>query len=192
MISKKFVVLTGIDGSGKDYVAQHLHKFDPHSSLMSTPTPPFLPSRSEIDSFALSIPATHYFFYLASIIHASEIIKQKLDYGNVYCGRYLIDTVVYHRAMGLLVELEYETHLYKIKRPDTTIFLEIDDEQVRQERLNKRGKFTIGDKLVNDEQLRNAIKKEYESLSNNYIKVDNCGRNIQDVVTEIQELIGFA
>ena len=41
MTPNKFVVITGIDGAGKDFVAQGLCHADPGSHLIATPTPPF-------------------------------------------------------------------------------------------------------------------------------------------------------
>ena len=184
----KFIVLTGIDGSGKDFVAKHLQAADPGSKLIQTPTEPFLRSRLEVDRFALEIPAAHYFFYLASIIHASSQVGQMLKTSNVYCARYLLSTVVYHRAMGLSVDLEYETPLYKITQPDLTVFLVV-DERTRQERLRTRGKFTIGDKIVDEEQFRNTLLREYQSFSGFFVTVNNYGRDIKDVVAEIRGYI---
>jgi len=189
MTSSKFVVLTGLDGSGKDFVAENLKNVDPTASLISTPTPPFQPSRLAVDGFALVIPAAHYYFYLASIIHASTLIVESLKHGNVYCGRYLIDTVVYHRAMGLAVNLEYDTPIYHIRKPDLTVFLEISDERIRQERIEKRGKRSIGDTYVDKKQFRNSLIKEYEKLSEHFVIVNNTNRKIQDVVDEIRSLM---
>jgi len=101
----KFIVLTGIDGAGKDFIANHLSLVDPGSFYMRTPTFPFDEIRNKVDAFTLQYPEAHYYFYLSSVIHASKIISEKLVNGNVYCSRYLIDTVVYHRAIGLSVAL---------------------------------------------------------------------------------------
>lgn len=179
------MVITGVDGSGKDYVAQHLHQIDQDSGLIGTPTPAFLSSRLAVDAFALEVPSAHYYFYLASVIHASCLIEDMLKRGNVYCVRYLIDTIVYHRAMGLPVQLEYETVWYKIKKPDMTIFLEIDDENLRQSRLKEREKITVGDQMVNQFELRSRILSEYAHFSREFITVNNSHRKIDDVITEI-------
>jgi len=185
----KLVVVTGIDGSGKDYVAQYLHAQDHPSSLISTPTAPFLCARLDIDAFALTLPAAHYFFYLASVIHASSIIEQRLIEGNVYCVRYLIDTVAYHRAMGLPIIIEYETPLYRIRQPDLTVFLNVTDEGIRQERLKTRGKITVGDHIVNEEGFRNSLLQEYQRLSEHFVVIDNTHRDIGEVAEEIAHLL---
>lgn len=183
----KFVVISGIDGSGKDYVVDHLFEKDPKSTILKTPTNPFVASRSHVDKFALEIPASHYYFYLATVIHASNLVEKALRRGNVYCVRYLLDTVVYHRAMGFSAELEYETELYSLQRPDATFFLAVEDERVRQSRLRERSSLSVGDKLVNDENLRQAILNEYSRYSNEYIVIDNCNRDITDVIASIRK-----
>ncbi|HEY4673018.1 MAG TPA: hypothetical protein VIH03_02515 [Nitrososphaerales archaeon] len=187
MKTGKFIVITGIDGSGKDFVVGHLKSTDPDAIIIKTPTEPFIPARLHVDEFALEVPIAHYYFYLASVIHASNLVEKALGRGNVYCVRYLLDTVVYHRAMGLSIELEYETALYRIQKPDCTFFLTVDDERVRQNRLKSRGKITVGDKIVNQEKLRRAILEEYGRYSNEYIQINNCDRDITDVAADIRK-----
>lgn len=186
----KFVVITGIDGAGKNYVAEHLHQADQGSHLIETPTPIYVPIRGEIDKRALQNPAAHYLFYLSSVVDASQGVKNLLQTGTVYCVRYLLDTVVYHRAMGLPVKLIYETGIYQIVRPDLTIFLTVSSEDVRQNRLATRGKFTAGDKIVNQVDLRQRILSEYQRFASEYVKVDNTNRSIGEVVAEIQKIMG--
>jgi len=186
MKNNKLIVVTGIDGSGKDFVAEHLHLSEPKSTLLTSPSEPFLLSRLGVDSFALKIPAAHYFFYLAGNIHTSYMAEKALNKGHVFCVRYLIDTVVYHRAMGLDVKLEYETALYKIRKPDLVIFLYVDNESVRQSRLSTRGKITIGDEIVNNSLFRESLIKEYLSFADEMIIVNNTDKGITDVIAEIK------
>jgi thymidylate kinase len=188
MVANKLIVITGLDGAGKNFVAKHLHALDSHSSLIVTPTTFFLPCRNLIDSIALTVPSAHYYFYLASVIHASAQIEEMLKKGNVYCVRYLIDTVVYHKALGLPVELEYETKTYKIRRPDLTVFLSV-EESVRQERLKSRYKTTLANQIASAERFREAILREYLRLRDYFVIVDNSRRSINDVIAEIREHI---
>jgi thymidylate kinase len=185
----KFIVITGIDGAGKDYVAQQIQKYDPNSTIIKTPTEPFIPARLNIDECALETPAAHYFFYLASVIHASCMVEKKLAHGNVYCVRYLLDTVVYHRAMGLPIALEYETPLYRIRRPDITFLLTVFDERIRQQRLHDRHCITPGDLIVNDHSLRKAILAEYARFADQLIPIDNSRRDISDVAGDMWRII---
>src|SRR5689334_7241037 len=110
------VVIAGLDGVGKDFIAERLHDTDSGSTLLKTPTNPFASIRADLDGMARSAPAARYAFYLASVIHASDLIMRALPHGNVYCVRYLIDTVVYHRALGLTVPFAYDTDWYQLRR----------------------------------------------------------------------------
>lgn len=189
MVNPKFIVITGIDGAGKDYVTQQIQKYDPDSTIIKTPTEPFIPARLNIDECALETPASHYFFYLASVIHASCMVEKRLARGNVYCVRYLLDTVVYHRAMGLPIDLDYETPLYRIRRPDLTFLLTIFDERIRQRRLHDRHCITPGDLIVNDRSLREAILAEYARFADQLIPIDNSQRDVDDVAGDIWRII---
>lgn len=184
----RFIVLTGLDGSGKDFVAKHLKDADRNAILVRTPAVPFAQFRTVVDEFATALPAVHYFFYLASVIQVSNEIRPMIENGNVYCVRYLLDTVIYHRALGLPVELEYNTPLYSIRPPDLTVFLGIRDETVRKKRVSERGQMTAGDLLVDRDEFRSKLLSEYRRFATNYTIVDNTRRHVDEVVSEIRNL----
>lgn len=117
------------------------------------------------------------------------MVEKRLARGNVYCVRYLLDTVVYHRAMGLPIDLEYETPLYRIRRPDLTFLLTIFDERIRQRRLHDRHCITPGDLIVNDRSLREAILAEYARFADQLIPIDNSQRDVDDVAGDIWRII---
>lgn len=181
----QLVVITGLDGSGKNFIATHLQAADPGSAVLETPTVPFATVRTQIDEMALNVPAAHYAFYLGSVIHASYMIERKLERGNVYCVRYLIDTVAYHRALGLTVPLTYVTDWYRVRPPDWTFLLQA-DEDTRRRRLRSRGKVTVGDRLVDEARLRAAIEREYEALSGEYVAIRNADGEVDNVVASIR------
>jgi len=182
----KLIVITGLDASGKDTVAAALQGLDPGSYLVKTPTDPFIPARSEMDALAMQHPWMHYYFYLASIYHASSIISKLLkNGGNVYCVRYLLDTVCYHRGLGLPVHLNYTKG---IRRPDLTIFLAINDEGVRQQRLGSRGR-SVGDEVTDNDHVRQRILEAYRQYKSEYILVDNTFKTVPQVVEEIRYII---
>jgi thymidylate kinase len=186
-VTYPLVVLTGLDGSGKDYVAEALHDSDPGSHLLRTPGPPFTAVRSVIDLLAQTHPAVHYHFYLASVLYASAQARSRLATGTVYMVRYLLDTVCYHRALGVPAELQYVTPLYDIRSPDLTIFLNA-PEGLRRARLARRGPTTIGDRLVEHDDLRRRILTEYRRHEQTFVRVDNSGRLLSEVLADITKL----
>lgn len=176
-MGNKLIVITGLDGSGTSTLAEALSSRDPGSRVFKTPGSPFDTFRSQVDEQvrSLSQPA-HYLFYLSSVVFASTQIEKHLEHGNVYCVRYLIDTVVSHRAAGLDVGMDYETQLYSIRKPDLTLMVQI-AEETRQERISARGKGFL-DQLLDDDSLRSAFRREFENLSHHYVSVPNNGPDI--------------
>lgn len=170
----RLIVLTALDGVGKDTIAEAIA--EQHACvLMKTPTPAFLPAREAVDSLALEHPATHYLFYLASVVHASDMAKEHLVRGDdVIMVRYLLDTVVYHRAMGLPVDLVYRAEAYDIRKPDLTILLTV-DEATRQERLHSRGHFSTGDRVIEEGGVSARIRQEYQHFWDEFVVVPNAG-----------------
>ncbi len=170
----KLIVITGLDGSGTTTIAQRLVEEDRNGYLMATPDSPYKNFRKEIDITVLidSVEA-HYYFYLSSLIHASEKIKLLLTKHNVYCVRYLIDTVVSHRVAGMDVTLEYITSFYKIIPPNVSLFIEI-DENIRQERITRRGK-DILDKVLDCEETRQRFLNEFKMFQSHLHIINNSG-----------------
>lgn len=178
----KLIVITGLDGSGTSSMAEMLSARDPGSRVVRTPDSPFDACREVIDlQVRDKSQAAHYLFYLSSVVFASTQIEELLKTGNVYCVRYLIDTVVSHRAAGLNVDLTYEGDFYSIKKPDLTIMIGI-DEQVRQERISARGKGFL-DKLLDDDERRARFHQEFERLAQHYVTIENDASNIEVALT---------
>lgn len=155
-----FIVITGLDGSGTSTVAEMLHKIDANSEITRTPSLAYS-NRENIDNSVREISQlAHYLYYLSSVVYESDKIKKENKYkeNNVYCVRYLIDTVVSHSVAGLDVELDYET--YDVLKPDLTIFVVL-NEETRQQRITKRGKSVL-DKVLDDDEKRSQFNKKFE------------------------------
>jgi thymidylate kinase len=184
----KFFVFTGLDGSGTTTLAERLSKTDRGSLLMHTPTPPFQGARPLVDTivYGESISA-HYLFYLASVVHASEKIRTHLTVGNVYCVRYLIDTVVSHRVMGLDVDLAYQTDVYSIIEPDISFFVSV-SEETRQRRLASRGKSEL-DTLLDEEPRRMKFLREFERYGHHLSTISNDKDDPEQAVQAIRAKI---
>ena len=182
-----FIVITGLDGSGTTSLAEKLHEMDKGSILLRTPSIEYC--RELIDkSVRETSPLAHYYFYLSSVIYMSDYIKKNCDYKNknVYCVKYLIDTVVSHQEAGLDVKLDYETD--GILKPDLTVFVQL-DEQIRQERITKRGK-SVFDKLLDDDKTRNNIYDRFKNLlDENTVYFDNTEKDINKNAKALYEKI---
>lgn len=180
----RLIVLTGLDGSGTTSVAERLHELDKGSKIFSGIESPFNDHRDSIDHETRTRSCiAHYFYYLAANIYSSSMIENALEFGNVYCVRYLIDTVVSHRVAGLNVDLTYDNGFYQIHKPDLIVFLSV-EEWKRQERLKKRGKSYL-DNTLDDDDFRKRFLEEFEKLSDHYVSVDTTNKSI----LQIAELI---
>jgi thymidylate kinase len=170
-----FTVLTGLDGSGTSTVAVELSKMDNKAKVYNSIIPPFRDLRKSVDSIVLNENIiSHYFFYLSALAYTTEIIRKDLKDGyNVYCERYLIDTVISHRVHGMNIELTYEIDGYNFLKPDFTFFLEL-DEVVRQDRIAKREKGkNMLDKTLDDDDFRKRFLNEFCHFENDFIRINN-------------------
>ena len=186
-----FIVITGLDGSGTSSVAELLHSMDKNSIITWTPSFEYS-NREQVDNSVREVSQmAHYLYYLSSVVYESDKIKREGNYkeNNVYCVRYLIDTVVSHSVAGLDVKLNYET--YDILKPDLTIFVKL-NEEIRQKRITERGK-SILDKVLDDSKKREQFNKKFDyflSLENGPIIVfNNNSTDIQKSVKELFETI---
>lgn len=186
-----FIVITGLDGSGTSTVAELLHKLDEKSTLTRTPSLEYS-NRENIDNSVREVSQmAHYLYYLSSVVYESEKIKKEDNYkeNNVYCVRYLIDTVVSHSVAGLDVKLDYET--YGILKPDLTIFVKL-NEETRQKRITERGK-SILDKVLDDSEKRKKFNKKFDyflSLEDSpAIVFNNDSTDVQESVKGLFEAI---
>ena len=186
----KFIVLTGLDGSGTSTVAEGLHELDINSTLLKSPPFPFSTNRHTIDEMVFhASPQAHYHYYLAANIYLSTIVNKTLteNDGNIYCQRFFIDTVVSHRAKGVDAKFEYDTDTHSIRKPDYTFFLDVSEEE-RQLRLNERGRGFLDDQLT-DETLCGNMLREFEALSDHFIRIQTTNRSINEIIAEIQSYI---
>ena len=144
---------------------------DSTSYLFHTPDKVYA-DRNLIDEKVRNISqSAHYLYYLSSVVYLSDFIKKTIDYEmhNVYCVRYLIDTVVSHRCAGLEVSMQYEE--YNILKPDLTIFVTL-NEKIRQSRIEKRGRSLL-DKELDCEERRKAFLNEFDNQLEGAIFFDN-------------------
>jgi thymidylate kinase len=87
------------------------------------------------------------------------------------------------------VELNYEGMGYSIHKPDTTIFVNI-DESVRQNRITVRGKSGL-DKVLDDEDTRNRFLMEFNRYEDQFHLVNNSTNNLQDAVLKAMSILDW-
>jgi thymidylate kinase len=179
----RLIVITGLDGTGTSTAGEHLAA-SLGARLIHTPAEPFRQVRGPIDRGPRDeCPAAHYLFYLAALAHAdATLIRPSLERGDVVCVRHLVDTVVSHRAAGLPVEVDYETPLFALRRPDR-IFLLTVEEAVRRQRMAGRERCDHLDRALENEGLRGRFLEEFARLSGMLTRVDTTDLDPARLVT---------
>lgn len=182
-----FIVITGLDGSGTSSIGNALHEIDKESFLFHTPGKEYS-QRDEIDiSIRKCSQQAHYLYYLSSVVYMSDYIRKNIDYekNNVYCVRYLIDTVVSHRVAGLDLSMEDIMKQNHILKPDLTIFVTV-QEKIRQERITIRGK-SILDEALDNKKTRENFLKEFETILTDKIIIDTSLNNLPVIAKDFYE-----
>jgi len=185
----KLIVITGLDGTGTSSVGAALAERR-GAILIHTPAEPFRTLRKDVDLAPRDeSPAAHYFFYLASLVHAdATLIRPGLKQSDVVCVRHLVDTVVSHRVAGLNVEVDYNTGVYELYPPDYIFFLTA-DEDIRRKRISERGRYDHLDRALDDSPLRQRFLEEFGRLSYMMTTVDTSVSGISEVVSSIVRIM---
>lgn len=174
-----FVVLEGIDGSGKTSLAQRVAE---RCGGVAYATPPdkYKKLRKSVD--VNSDLLSHYLFYREAMIEASLEIDAMLSEGKkVICDRYWLSTLVYHRAGNLVVD---PADFSGLVRPDLSVLLLVSKAEQRR-RTRERGK-EIGNidgfqTAITNLYLAALIESEqpFVTINTDYFGLERCA----DIVT---------
>lgn len=164
-----FIVLEGLDGSGKSTTARLLAK-ELNAHCMATPTAKVRGFREDlIESFEGSQEAAQL-FYLATVFDASKRIQKLLKQGqSVVLDRYFLSTQAYATYRGSMLDLDALSSL--LLPADFTVFIDVPLE-LRRERLLTRGA-NAADRETLAEHANTILLREFKR------------RSVSDVVGEL-------
>jgi dTMP kinase len=154
----RFIVVEGIDGSGKSTVAARVadELARRGRKVLRTREPGGTPLGEKIRGLLLDaknsemVPFTELFLYMASRAQlVDEVIRPSLKKGvDVICDRYYYSTAAYQGAagrVGIPIVLSVAEKIAKFERPDLVALLDIDPavarrrEGIRDDRIESKG-----------------------------------------------------
>ncbi|MGM0405271.1 MAG: dTMP kinase [Thermoplasmatota archaeon] len=183
-----FIVLEGIDGSGKSSVVRSLKKLHPDYYFTQEPSDTEAGTLAKKAANRKHSPYLDLFLYLADRVEHTEEIKEKLDSGKtVICDRYWGSTSAYQAASDE-ISLKYTESIQMpfILEPDLTILFDLDPETALR-RISDRD---IKSKYEKMEFLK-KVRENYLTLAEKHNwQIIDAGQSPNEVLSQVKELIG--
>lgn len=179
-----FIVVEGIDGTGKSTFVNHLAQTLGCCSLKSPPD-----ELGGVREMFDENDVAHKLFYASVNAIVSEQACALLTRGeSVICDRYWLSTKVYSSVRETDIDLDHIEQ--KLSRPDLTIYLYA-DEQTRQQRMARRGMNNIDRRSVADvEALRAAYDTELtKEFSGQVLRLNTGTASPAELVNEVMSHI---
>ncbi|MFO8110300.1 MAG: dTMP kinase [Thermoplasmata archaeon] len=182
-----FIVLEGIDGSGKSTVTRHIAS--EFQNVYSTREPTGCAAGRLAKRIAHENTSPYYdlFLYLADRVHHTRKIQNILENGrDVICDRYWGSTAAYQAAKSE-IQLNYLVDIQEpfVLRPDLTLLFDIDPE-MSLKRIQTRDETSKYERL---EFLQN-VRENYLTLAKDHgWEIINAHENIEDVCSEVKKII---
>lgn len=189
MNSPIFIVLEGIDGSGKtsaiSKVKEHLESLGHKVMITMEPTKGAI-GNLVAGTDDLTPESEALLFTADRACHTKEISGWLEEGYDVVCDRYYASTLAYQSASGLDRDWLYSINSKVIMEPDVHILLDIDPE-VSLARVDKRGeKVSRFEKL---DYLR-KVRAAYLEIAESYdLTVLDASRSKDDVLKDIIDMI---
>lgn len=191
----KFIVIEGIDGSGKTTLAHRLVETIGDADSTFEPTNGQIGSILRSGSLGNVPPATEALLFAADRGIHTEEIKKILDSGRwVICDRYLGSTVAYQSAaLGEGADIEWLLNIQSksVIEPDATFLLDLDPE-IGMGRVGSRGEdFSRFEKLDYQKKVRSAYLGIAKILNYHVVNADQSSDLVYKSVMEILEKKGL-
>jgi dTMP kinase len=196
----RFIVVEGIDGSGKSTVAARVvdDLTRRGRKVLRTREPGGTPLGEKIRALLLDagnsemVPFTELFLYMASRAQlVDEVIRPSLRKGiDVVCDRYYYSTAAYQGAagrVGIPVVLAVAEKIAKFERPDLVALLDLDPavarrrEGIRNDRVESKG-------LAYQKRVRAGFLR-LARRDRSRVRVIDAGRPADDVFEDVRKAV---
>lgn len=173
-----YIVIMGLDGSGKSTVSKELNKLIPTSKLTKEPYK-YSPNFS-------TPPHDKLIIYLYDRLFHMDLINTWLDQYHVISDRSFFCNMAYQAADGIQIHNVFLMQPKNLILPTHVVYLDTDIPTCLS-RIKKRGE------VLPPEKYLYTVKCNYEYIMKKYImppikliNIDTTDKSIQDIVTEIK------
>ena len=176
LLKSLFIVIEGVDGSGKTSVGKILAE-RLRAVYYKTPSGLWQKYRRIVENKNPLLRFTYYLFAtICSSFEISGILKKK----SVVCDRYIYSTWCHHFVYGCRFLKLMPVHSFPVKKPDLIFYLSVSDNE-RERRISMRKGNTEKDK---DSLTLMEIQKNFSKISN-MKKIDTTNCKVSEVVEKI-------
>jgi thymidylate kinase len=188
-----FVVLEGISGSGKSTIAALLADRLGCVHFHTVPTP-VSDLQPYINSRARAFPQLA--FYLAGVLHASDLARTALKDGHAIADRYVNSVIANHAAVHDLdnnvVEATIAPFTPYLAAPDLTVYLHTDLDGLTTRMRNKPDLTQSDEDLLANRELLERLQDHYDQIAAgdpNAYHLDTDGYAADELASHIITLI---
>lgn len=161
-----FIVLEGVSGSGKSTLAALLASRLHGRHFHTVPAPV-----SDLQPYinASARPLAQLAFYLAGVLHASDLARDGLQHGYVIADRYVNSVIANHAAVHDLdnhtVAAAIEPFTSYLIPPDVTIYLHTSLRELTQRMRTKADPTRSDHDLLDDPALLQRLQDRYDQIA---------------------------
>ncbi len=161
-----FIVLEGISGSGKSTLARLLAT-RLHGRHFHTVPAPVSDLQPYINASARPLPQLA--FYLAGVLHASDLARDALHGGHAIADRYLNSVIANHAAVHRLdnhtVAAVIAPFTGYLAAPDMTIYLHTSPAELARRMRARPGQTRSDHDLLTDPALLQRLQDRYDQIA---------------------------
>lgn len=193
-MKNQFIVIEGIDGSGKSTVSKKIANMLGITHLES-PIHPFTEIRKNIDESLCS--KGRLYFYLSSNYKLSNFIKEQKETRSIICSRYFYSTIIgYFSRLGEEISSLYDNPFImerEFLKPDLVIFLQVDEDK-QAKRINSRDQSlnSLTDLMcLKNSTYQKLLSQNYNTIAEkeNWVVIDTSEISEQEVVEKCLQKI---